>query len=72
MLLLSSRLHVAFTSRQTVLNNTVYVFDIRTLTAPKQVNFIRTANNSYVGEGAVYGGSSDPAASVWPTISTSS
>ena len=30
----------------------VYVFDIRTLTAPKQVNFIRTANNSYVGEGA--------------------
>jgi hypothetical protein len=30
----------------------VYVFDIRTLTAPKQVNFIRTANNSYVGEGS--------------------
>ena len=30
----------------------VYVFDIRDVTAPKQVNFIRTANNSYVGEGS--------------------
>ena len=30
----------------------VYVFDVRDVTAPKQVAFIRTANNSYVGEGA--------------------
>ena len=30
----------------------VYVFDIRDVRAPKQINFIRTANNSYVGEGA--------------------
>lgn len=30
----------------------VYVFDIRDVTKPKQVNFIRTANNSYVGEGS--------------------
>ena len=30
----------------------VYVFDIRDVTAPKQINFIRTANNSYVGEGS--------------------
>jgi hypothetical protein len=29
----------------------VYVFDISRPTAPKQVNFIRTANDSYVGEG---------------------
>ena len=29
----------------------VYVFDIANPTAPKQVNFIRTGNNSYVGEG---------------------
>ena len=29
----------------------VYVFDIANPAAPKQVNFIRTGNNSYVGEG---------------------
>jgi hypothetical protein len=29
----------------------VYVFDISKPTAPKQINFIRSANNSYVGEG---------------------
>jgi len=29
----------------------VYVFDISEPTTPKQVNFIRTGNNSYVGEG---------------------
>lgn len=30
----------------------VYVFDIRNAAAPKQINFIRAANNSYVGEGS--------------------
>jgi hypothetical protein len=29
----------------------VYVFDIANPAAPKQINFIRTGNNSYVGEG---------------------
>lgn len=29
----------------------VYVFDISDPTAPKQINFIRTANDSYAGEG---------------------
>lgn len=29
----------------------VYVFDISNPAAPKQINFIRTGNNSYVGEG---------------------
>ena len=29
----------------------VYVFDISNPAAPKQINFIRAANNSYVGEG---------------------
>jgi hypothetical protein len=29
----------------------VYVFDISDPTSPKQINFIRAANNSYVGEG---------------------
>jgi hypothetical protein len=30
----------------------MYVFDIQDPTAPKQVNFIRTGQNSYVGEGS--------------------
>jgi hypothetical protein len=29
----------------------VYVFDINNLSKPKQINFIRTSNDSYVGEG---------------------
>ncbi len=29
----------------------VYVFDIADVTKPKQINFIRTSNDSYVGEG---------------------
>jgi len=29
----------------------VYVFDIKDPTSPKQINFIRAANNTYVGEG---------------------
>ena len=32
-------------------NGGVYVFDISNPAAPKQINFIRAANNSYVGEG---------------------